>query len=231
MTAQETMDMVRILLDDSRDWYPTLNLVISAINTAHRRKVQESYDKQDERALRPFYKVTDWIPDRTYISDILYPRACKMKYAQNINPANINQPPFTYATDDFSHNITYEDADTMFNYAAVGESDVQTFTRECQYTLYYDNVNNQAGVYFTADLNAINGGSELFKLWYIAQPREFLFAPTQSQLALPLQIPSEYHFEVCTMAAEILNDIDVNELERSTNASQQQLPIEALGSR
>ena len=75
-------------------------------------------------------------------------------------------------------------------------------------------------VYFTAE-NPLTRG----ELWYIREPRLFSVANNQTIDLLP-----ELHVEVCTLAADLLNDIDVGETQRSDRAYEQQyLTIERTG--
>jgi hypothetical protein len=63
------------------------------------------------------------------------------------------------------------------------------------------------------------------ELSYIAEPA--LFSPTQA-----LVLPLEYHHIVCLMAAELLNAVDVNEMERGTVVDTRQgiqQPFQDLG--
>lgn len=61
------------------------------------------------------------------------------------------------------------------------------------------------------------------KMWYIRQPATF-------SLSQALELPAEYHIEVATLAAQMLNDMDADERERGMPAGENQpLSIEATG--
>jgi hypothetical protein len=216
MTAKDSLDFIRMLLDDSRDWFPTLNLILATINTAQRRKLQHYYDKQDERALRPFYKETAWIQSPTLITDILYPRTCKMKFSPN-------------DADNLSHVITHLDSELYFNYNQRGDATGMTYPRNAVYTIYWDSIANISGKYFIATNSTVN---DRYKLWYIQEPNVFNYAPNPGfgnlSIGVPLQFPSEYHPEILSLAAEMLNDIDVGEMQRG-EISENKLTLESVG--
>jgi hypothetical protein len=69
------------------------------------------------------------------------------------------------------------------------------------------------------------------KLWYIAYPKIYNHVFTgEAGTNQNLELPNEYHFEICALAAELINDMDVNELERGQIAYQnQRLTIEGVG--
>jgi hypothetical protein len=64
--------------------------------------------------------------------------------------------------------------------------------------------------------NSLNGD-----FYYLRRPQNFYIDPngitTQS-----LSLPYEYHFEVCCLTAELINDLDVNEQERGETVYQNQ---------
>lgn len=217
MTNSQALTLLRMLLDDSRDWYPTLTMVKASINTAQNRLLHKYYKEQNERALRPFYAETTWITDLTLISDILYPRSCKMRYNANLIPQ--------------SHEIAYLEPNLYFNYFPYGDDRSDLFPRAMYYTIYGDTINNVSGKYFTArTIKAMPGDTPLFKLWYIKEPAVWNF--DQAGLSplnnVSLEFPSEFHVELITMAAEILNDIDVGEQERG-GVAQGRLTLEGVG--
>lgn len=219
MTANETILFVGMLLDDSRAWFPTRDEIVSAINDAQYRKTREYYMLEDERSLRPLYVRTDFLQDGDSIyvlnnpslvtygySGLLYPRTCLVYADEN------DTSPVT---------ATYLEPHKYHAYTATRYMAGQRFPRAAYYTISgetddtdstYQNV-----VHFTGDSDA------RAKVAYIREPRVFGINNRT------LELPEETHVEIATLAAAILNDIDVGERERGAFGGERSQPIEGYG--
>jgi len=208
MTSIETMRYIRMLLDDSRDWFPTTDFMVNMINEAQIRKVHEYYIKMDERALRPLYTTST---DRqngntiTGTTPLLYPRAARMnKYLEDA---------------DYSVLARYVEPDLYFNYTPPGILPDDEFPRAAYYTITKQ-YNTSSDVYETY-VWLSDTGARLDLLW-IREPDTFVYDDDDDGNNVPLSLPAEYHHEVCVMAAELINIIDVGEMQRGMAVYQNQ---------
>jgi hypothetical protein len=75
-----------------------------------------------------------------------------------------------------------------------------------------------------------NNINAIADFWFIKTPPLFVFDAINILNTVPLSVPQEYHPQICSIAAEILNDIDVGEGERGDVVFQnQRLTIEGVG--
>lgn len=228
MTITETYQMIMMLLDESRADYCTDNEINRAINEAQLKKLNEYYQKQEERALMPLYRQSEFLDNNDEIIDIggrhlLYPRSLRIY-------KNIIQ------SDSQSQIAEFIDADIYLNCIRTihRENGGQNFPRSGYYTIIKGIVKSDAHALVQTMVNTqirfTKGNSEnRAKIWYIANPLDYYWDvedPT-NPLNHGLEIADEYHIEVCATAAEIINDMDVGELERGEIAFQnQRLSIE-----
>ena len=231
MTASENFQMVMMLLDDSRATYAKDTEFNRAINEAQLRKLNEYYISQEERALRPLYRQTAFLDNDAEIIDaddrrLLYPRSCRIfkttgqAEGKALMAEHINE-------------------DVYLNYVRSVHRELggQNFPRSAYYTIIKDSV---AVIGMGNPINRIRTKIRFTKgssgnraiLWYIAYPKTYFWDVLQagSVNIQNLELPEEYHIEVCTLAAEIINDMDVGELERGAIAFQnQRLNLEKVG--
>jgi len=234
MTALETVNMVRMLLDDSRDWFPTTDFINQSINDAQIQKIKEFYMKNDERALRPLYRKAynsaggillidgELIYDANGdLAKILYPRSCKITKSQSFPTTN---PPYhamaeaTYLENsvylNFVNNtITLPGAVTVGKF--VNMLTGERFPRAGYYTIHrvWNRVNNRSEerIHFVTSDRTINVAT----LWYITVPDDFVYVDNDPNASVDLVLPPEYHIQVASLAAEIINRTDVDEMQRS----------------
>lgn len=218
MTSVESIIFVGMLLDDSRSWFGTTDEVVAAINNAQYRKVREWYFSEEEAPLRTLYERTGFLADGDDIyelndpsyagygySGLLYPRTCLIYADQN----DTSPVAATYLEPHIYHAYTSDKYTTGHRFPRVayytisGEADSTDST--------YMN-----RVHFTGDSDA------RAKIAYVKEPREFTRAN-------PLELPAETHVEICTLAAAIINDMDVGERERGVFGGEAGRPIESYG--
>jgi hypothetical protein len=225
MTSNDTMQFIRTLLDDGRDWFPTTAEVIRAVNEAQIAKLNEYYKMHDERALRPLYRQTARFSSGALVGDtvggivyqVMFPRALKILAT--------GQSPEAQGV-----HADYVPEELYFNYEAPGVAAGTTFPRTARYTITraYDAfyLDTETYCYFTSGGNNTIAPQAI--LWYIVYPLPFTFDKILLT-GTPLQVPQEYHPEICMYAAELLNDMDVNEIERGDVAYQnQRLTLDSL---
>lgn len=187
MTAPETVQTIRMLLDDSNDWYFHTSIINAMINKAQLQKINEYIQNGDERPLQPIF-IRTWQNNTSIINRrCLHPRAC-----------TINGQSALYMP-----NAEY------MNYIARDINISTRFPRELYYTIHDNIINNQYMqiIQYTSSFN-------LAALWYIREPLPFAYTQTFAN-DQPLELAPEVHIEVCLLAAELLNNLDVDELERS----------------
>lgn len=223
MSLTEILNMVRMLMDDSQDWYPTNEYVMHVLNQAQLQMVEKAYQEGQEQLLRPLYETSALLANSTVVAastgePVLYPRTCR--YYANAGDAVTD----TWIT-------TYVTSDRYNHYAAPG---VTSFPMDLSYTLTpeWDAVLSQyvTKIYFTG-----SPGPAIphVRLLFIRKPATVGAWVPPTPLGgggyyQNLEVPAEYHFEACTLTAELLNDIDVGERERSERLFQNQfIPIQA----
>ena len=179
MTSIEVVHTVRLLLDDTKLSFFTLDVVLGAIREAQNLLLLSRYQAGEERCLRTLYRQVDLRYGDTLPGDYLWPRGC------------IVYPDTTTETGIVAR---WRDYALFLNRSTASYSGT---TRHCTYTIhdnrfFYDGLD-------TSQTTA--------RLYYIRQPEAF--GETNA-----LEVPDEYHFDVASIAASLLGDIDVNETER-----------------
>lgn len=230
MTAEETVQTIRMLLDDSRDTYFVLSEINKVVNEVQMRFIHEAYTKEDERLLRPLYRYNTFSNGDKVLSvegeKLLYPKSCRLTPMPNpVDDPMVTQLARYILPKDFLY------------YKARYFQPGAVFPREAVYTIK----NKPIGFIPEAEYFAyiyING--ELHTrahLWFIVWPTPFNYTPPTPEVvdldSYPLSIPVEYHLDVCLAAAELLNNTDVGEMERGDIAITQmgqRLKYETLSS-
>ena len=207
MTAQETIHLIRMVLDDGFFWYLGWNEVNRCVNQAQLQLIDKYHGLDDERALRPLYVVETVTNGAVLSSELLYPRGAQLLLD---NEDDINAWVAEY--------LTY---DTFINYIAPGIVYTTAMPRNAYWTFRnrYDITAavRQSIVNFTFPAAT---PSTLCEVSYIAKPQTFFYIPNQLGIT-PLALPAEYHVEVAMLAAELCNNIDVGETERAEVAFDQ----------
>lgn len=217
-----------MLLDDSRDIFRNLTEIIAAINEAQKQKVDEYYRINDERALRLLYVTSGWITSGTIFDTpstiYIFPRSCRIYYDDPIP-----DDPIMVST--IARYLPYESYINYFPVANIGLNNpanlalpANIFPKEAVYTvkMTIENNINYHQIFFNSDPQ--RPGDTWARLVYLQEPEEFVYGdPNQNDFGLML--PAEYHFEVCVLAADMLNDIDVDEQERSEPIYQNQFNV------
>lgn len=188
MTGVDIMRMLRGLLDDGREWYPSLAEAINSLNEAQRQFLRLCVQNGNERALRPLHRISNLVADGTTISGVAYPRSCMLYFT---SPKDANRQ---YAA--------YTDYDTFLNYRDPNYATGQKMPQSAKYTFY----NN--ALYFHPNNAAYRG-----ELYYITYPTLFAFAP--GNLTGTFDFPDEFHAEIVAIGAKIINEMDVLEYQRS----------------
>lgn len=209
MTAIETMRLIRMFLDDSRDWFATTAEVGNIVNDAQMRKIHEYYIKMDERALRPLHRTTTDLSDGDQIVSatrpLLYPRACRMNKSGEDDP--------------YSVLARYVDPARFYNYTSPGMLPTDTFPRTAYYTITKEYNSGNAALETYIHLSDTDAVADL--LW-IVDPTPFNYDDTTPGNNVSLSVSDEYHHEIAILAAEMVNIIDVGEMERGMAAYQNQ---------
>lgn len=179
MTSVEVVHTVRLLLDDTKLSFFTLDVVVEAIREAQNLLVLSYYQVGEERCLRTLYRDVDLGYGDTLPGDYLWPRGCII---------------YPNSTQDTGVVARWRDYTLFLNQSTASYSGT---TRHCIYTIH-DN-----RFFYDGLATALTTA----RLYYIRQPDAF--GETNA-----LEVPAEYHFDVASIAASLLGDIDVNETER-----------------
>lgn len=191
MNSYETIQAIRLMLDDQTDWF--MPRIVEWVNEAQNSLITEFYKAGNEQALRPLYVRVEEAQYSQSFTDCLYPRACRVKY-YSMHSASSKQ-------------ASYVEYDKFINHAG-------KYNLKAPRTVEYTFINNML---FFSITHPENLSTALAEFWYIKKPTPFSFDPNQLNVIeknVPLSLPREYHIDVCTMAAKIINDIDVGETER-----------------
>lgn len=223
MTVPEIIHTLELLLDDGRLTFPRIPEAVEAVNEAQYRKLKEYFRTDEQRALRLLYRKSDLVYDGAEISDnsqpVLYPSACRV-YDTLLNAAD--------PVDEFQSLMAeYIDPPREINLdEQVKFQRGNNFPRNAYYTVKY---NFSAGrrrstLHFARATTPLAPGTfpPWARLWYVVEPPRFSFDPLNDTNWQGLSVPREYQMDIVVLAAEILNDIDVLELERSQVAYQNQ---------
>ena len=208
MTAYETVQTVRMMLDDSVDWSMKRSLgkvtLNDIINKAQLQLLAQGYKENDERMLRPLYRTIENLPYgySLTINRYLYPRALCINYDANTGTPikQTTSYPFsgTYATYlEYDEYVIYEEFELL-------GPNVRTPARACWTVVDNDILLFDRGV----DRNVTSD------LMFISKPLNFFHNDANMTSEIPLSVPEEYHYQVCSIAAHIINNSDVNEYQR-----------------
>lgn len=227
MTSVETINMVRMMLDESRDDFASTAMIAKVINDAQMQKIREYYTQGNERLLRPIYCNETGLSDNTIllgclvvsspIAPFLYPRSCRI---YNANARTASQ---TTALRSQTVTAKYLPNNVFFNYVNNSISPSTGFqqaypgnsvTRDAYYTIEQTFT---AGSTLRNDIIhfiGIGDQTQLADIWYIREPAVFTYDDTGLTTGTPLELPQECHAEIAITAAEIINLIDIGEQER-----------------
>lgn len=231
MTAEETIRTIRMLLDDSRDWFFSLAEINQTVNDVQLRFIHEAYTKEDERLLRPLYRYNIFSYGEKVLSTdnekLLYPKACRL-----------TPLPLIWDNKMITQQARYVKPRGLLYFPKRSFQREAGFPRDAVYTI----MNNQSPLrpteteYFSYIY--FNGYPDTkAHLWFIVLPALFHWEPPNitgtGDNEYPLSLPLEYHLDICLAAAELLNNRDAGEMERGEIAIPQmgqRLKFDQLGS-
>lgn len=203
MNGTEIMQMLRTLLDDGREFFPTLPEALSSINEAQNVMLKRFIAENNERALRPLYTASSLVASGTTITGVAAPRACHIYYANTLNYTR--------------HYASYKNYDVFLNYTDPNF----TVGGGMPETAYWTFANDT--LLFHPDSGSYRG-----QLWYIAYPSAFTYGI--GNLADTFDFPVEFHPKIVALAAQIINEADVLEYDRSEVPDpRKKLTIETFG--
>lgn len=237
MTPIETRNMVRMLTDDGYDWYP--NLIIDAINEAQTQIILKYLQEDNERVLRPLYRTARVVSYDT-VNALTVNTVINSQDAFNIEPISIRSVKIypTARTDDRTYIVaSHVDYPTYINYAnPMFSTRGRTMPQVAWYTvLKLDDATKPTTANrktWVVNFSRTNN-SDQADVTFVARPVPFACDTTRATPnQFPLSLPNEIHPEVCLLAAEIINNRDVGEQDRSTYRSMspdQRITIESGG--
>ena len=237
MTSIEVMNTVRMLLDDGIDWYAKTSHVVDVINEAQIRMLDIFITANEYRALRPLTYLVSAVDMRQpslVINNIVGFDGTNVRHPYQINSVVVypNYRQTEIRADDFGLYANYVAPEIFLNYETI-------------YGPYFDNTNTfiqqiePHNLYYTIHKTLTAPHSHITQIKYtnglIEDSRalvSFIAYPLEFGENNTLELASEYHYQVCSMAAEILNSDDVMERERGKVAVPefgQKLDIEKTG--
>lgn len=197
MTVIETLLVLQTLLDDRSLAYFTFKNAVEAINQAQMMRIQQGIAAGEERMLRPLYAISN---------DYDAPSSCPMPLPANYHHARTldiylydsGAKPFPIGTARYIR---------PGEFLSLSNRDTSRYSSSKVITNYSWTIMQQH-VYWSRP-----SGYEKAILTYIRKPAYFSVIRNDNTRQ-PLELPAEYHIEVATIAAELLNDIDTLEQER-----------------
>ena len=236
MTPLEAVNMVRMLLDEARESFVNIDFINNAINSVIMQKTRQYYTAGDERYLRPLYRQgygagginmisgEDILTSTGAVANVLYPRSCRI-FLPNARTegTDVNNRATTMVA-------TYIENGRYFNFVE------STITANGFNSVYPSSVFPRSGMYtiqkstnYVLHFIAPNG-TENANIWYIKYPQTFLYIDNDVANSIGFEMPEEYHPSIVMKAAELINNIDVDELERGKAVFQnQKIDIEGMG--
>jgi hypothetical protein len=214
--------MVQMLIDEAKQEFPLSQgelEIVRVINEAQMFKIREYVLKNEERALRPLYRFRQGLLD----SDIVNTNAGeKLLFTRGVRLYSSDDVPIDEGiTAAYLQNNMYMNFLAINGFAAGGR-----FPRQAYFTVQAVTAANEE--YPIIRFNDLTGTTHA-DVWFICEPLRFSWDVT-TKLGTPLQIASEYHIEVCTLAAEMINDLDIGENERSQPQFQnEQIQLDKVG--
>jgi len=192
MNGSGIMRLLRTLVDDGKEWMPSLDLALACINEAQYRFLDMCLVEGDERALRPLYVISPVTTDGMQLPSPsrLHLRGC-MLY---LNPAMQRDEIRLYAT--------YVPYSEFLNFKDPGSAPSQVMPQSAYYSYYNDRLYfhpSNVGVYA--------------EIYYIKPPTLFTFGVGNTNGTF--DFPPEYHAKIVAIAADLINDMDTLELRRS----------------
>jgi hypothetical protein len=219
MTALETLNTVRMMLDDGKDWYPSLANVLRQINEAQIITIMKYHNLADERFLRTLYVENTGVTDGGIIDinagDCMYVRSVRLfESAFTTYETSVHAEYIPYALYINENHPSYERGQYFPKNAVWTFRERQDIDGIMKKILYFKIGNT------SPDMTA--------NVWYIKYPDTFIVDNFND---VPLQVPAEYHPEICFLAAERINTHDVGEMERGDIAipGQQRLTLQGAG--
>lgn len=209
MTNSEVLMNLRLVLDELMQDYIDAAEYNNAINHAQNLIIHKAYNTGDFRCLRPLCKQVSGLKygDTIPGNDFFYPVAAVLE--KSTSPINF--------TNSSKLRVTYAEPNVFWGYDGVGIVNIPTdvpatgSANAALYTTLKDNETDEARVYF--NVNFTDKTKVLLKLLYVKKPIVVdIYAATSPTNKLSL--PKEYHPMIVSTAAELLQGIDVNEMER-----------------
>jgi len=210
MTNSEILSALRLVLDEVSQDYISSAEYNNAINQAQMLAIHRAFRTGDFRCLRPLVKETDLLLSGATIpnDDFLYPLAAYI--TKNTVPINF--------TNSSKMRVTYAEPNVYWGYDGNGllilPPDIATNQAASVY--FYTTLKNNETDATTVHFNTQNDNatSNVFiRLLYVKNPIVVnIYGGTNSTNKISL--PLEYHPAIVSFAAELLQGIDVNEVER-----------------
>jgi hypothetical protein len=202
LNNQEVILTIEMLLDD-QSWFPYLRgrnrqFLYNTITEAQIKVIDKYYAIQDERALRTLYTLQDNVFDGDQITQsVLYPRTLIL---------------YKSLDQDIPFVARFVPNDIFNNYDLHWKNE---FPKTAVYTLNKTIVAGNV-------VDIINYNDMFYgDFYYLKRPPEFN-AVSRPKVYETLTLPPEYHLEICCLAAELINDLDVNEQDRGEPVYQNQ---------
>lgn len=209
------MYSLRMLLDDTKDWY--FDYIVYALNVAQMQLLERNYAMHNEHFLAPFYRYDydlqngDIIQESDYVlrarvpsrTGVLYPRTCRLYFVS---------PPLPFPINDYYINCEYVDPEVYqaknIENVVVDAATSMNLNRKFK-TSIYTIIDNK--IYFEQPHEGVRA-----ELYYIAIPTPIVINIQDSINVTysPPEIPPIYIPELLGLAAEILNTKDVLETQR-----------------
>jgi len=213
MTAPQAIKMMQMLLDDGRFWFSHQAEVVNSINEAQLMVLKKYISLQDEYILRESYRYAETVYNGdTVVASVsgeylFYPKAVRVRTGTETQQEDAQLA--SYLSPDLYDNFIRTNS-----WYPGGR-----YPRSLYYTIKSE-YNSVSGLYEPKlYFNSPDATANAF-IWFICIPRRFYWEVSGVNVSqneindIPLETSDKIHTEICLVAAEILNDRDVEEVQR-----------------
>ncbi len=229
MTNKQVFNTVKMLLDDYNQVFHTEDLISRFVQTAQMQLIKAAYKDGNERLLRPLYRRRvnmlsgDIVEQDVYgippdinvykiAERLLFPKVCMIYHELDADDESVGLQidKRTYKQVRYLERGMFEniDLDVLDYYSTVGRYYYTVDTLQ----VFPNNTVPQRHIL----KHNIKDPVRIIKaeLTYICQPQPFNLLREFEFAEYPLQIPVEFHPQVCFLAADMMNQTDVLEMDR-----------------
>lgn len=225
MTNNQVYNTIKMLLDDNSEVFHKDYLIDKFVDLAQMQLIRKAYSEGDERLLRPLYRVVNDIPNGGLIEQedlvgitpfeaeiVLYPKTCLL-YVDDEDYNDRRQRKLAkYIERGLYENHEYQVLDFFTTFGRL------YYTLDTYRDAAISNQQSQRHI-IKFNVNDTTPRDVLARFTYIKRPFKFNKVSVANPLLnYTLEIPAEYHPELCFLAVDLANGLDALEVDRGSKA-------------